>query len=200
MRWAFLEYEIEYKKRRTLSVRISDGKVFVSAPRGMSRNSIETFLNEKSKWIEKNVKKQKDSLSRCETLSDNEALLFGEIIPLPPGYVGKRLAFYRSVSGRLAERTEYVAKRCGFTYSGLRFSRAQTRWGSCNGKNGITLNLALLVLPKRLSDYVIVHELCHTEHHDHSPAFWKRVESIIPEYKAMRKELKNYAYTLGFFK
>ncbi|MFR6640107.1 MAG: M48 family metallopeptidase [Christensenellales bacterium] len=107
------------------------------------------------------------------------------------------LSFY---VGCLAERTEYVAKRCGFTYSGLRFSRAQTRWGSCNGKNGITLNLALLTLPKRLSDYVIVHELCHTEHHDHSPAFWKLVESIIPECRAIRKELKNYAYTLGFFK
>ena len=195
-----MEYEIEYKKRKTLSVRISDGKVFVSAPRGMSRGSIESFLNEKAKWIEKNVKKQKASMSEFESISDSETLLFGEFITMPTKYFGKRVAFYRSASGYLSERISYVAKQCGFAYSGLRFSRAQTRWGSCNVNNGITLNLALLTLPKRLSDYVIVHELCHTEQHNHSFAFWKRVESVIPEYKTLRKELKNYAYALKFIK
>ncbi len=70
---------------------------------------------------------------------------------------------------------------------------ARTKWGSCTGRNDISLSLYLMTLPEHLRDFVIIHELCHTVHHDHSPRFHALVDRLTGgREKALARELKNY--------
>lgn len=92
----------------------------------------------------------------------------------------------------LSSRLRQLAESKGFKYKGFRVKKLTSRWGSCSSAGDITLNYFLIQLPWRLIDYVILHELAHTIHHDHSPKFWKLVENNLPDYKSLRRELKTY--------
>ncbi|MBQ3537483.1 MAG: M48 family metallopeptidase, partial [Clostridia bacterium] len=69
---------------------------------------------------------------------------------------------------------------------------AKTRFGSCSGKNSISFSFYLMRYPEEAVDYVVVHELCHIIHHNHSAAFYKEVEKILPDYKRREKILRTY--------
>lgn len=93
----------------------------------------------------------------------------------------------------LPQRVEYFAKKFGFNYNKLFFKNIKTRWGSCSNKNNINLNVHLLRLPNRFIDYVILHELIHTIHKNHSKQFWNHLEKVLPGSKILDKELNNYS-------
>ena len=93
----------------------------------------------------------------------------------------------------LPYRLEYFAKRYGYQYNRVRFSHASTRWGSCSSNRTISLNIGLMQVPKPLRDYVLLHELAHLNHMDHSPAFWAEVKSHDPHYKDHRRRLKAFS-------
>jgi predicted metal-dependent hydrolase len=92
----------------------------------------------------------------------------------------------------LPQRTAEWSLKSGLKYKSIKIQASTTRWGSCSSVNNINLSLFLLLLPAHLMDYVIVHELCHTVEHNHSERFWAKVEQILPDYKALRKELKHH--------
>lgn len=93
----------------------------------------------------------------------------------------------------LPYRLEFWAKKYGYNYSGLRLSHANTRWGSRSSSGTISLNIGLMKVPEPLRDYVILHELAHINHMDHSAAFWAEVEAHDPSYKRHRKLLKAFS-------
>lgn len=90
------------------------------------------------------------------------------------------------------ERIAHYRPKLNVPYPKLRLSRAKTRWGSCNSQGVIHLNWRLVQLPLELVDYVVIHELAHLIEMNHSPAFWKQVARIYPEFHTARKRLKEY--------
>ncbi len=92
----------------------------------------------------------------------------------------------------LPYRLEYYAKLYGYSYSKCRLSHANTRWGSCSSNRTISLNIGLMKVPEILRDYVILHELAHLNHMDHSKAFWAEVSLHDKNYKIHEKKLKMF--------
>lgn len=103
-----------------------------------------------------------------------------------------RLILRKEAKAHLPKRLEYLARLHGYEFSSLRFTHASSRWGSCNNKKAISLNIALMTLPFELIDYVLIHELAHTVHLNHSSAFWKEVSRVDEAYLIHRKKLKQY--------
>ncbi len=90
----------------------------------------------------------------------------------------------------LPYRLEFLAKKFGYQYDVCKLGHQNTRWGSCTPPGTISLNIGLMKLPEALRDYVLIHELAHLNHPDHSKAFWAEVAQHDPNYKAHRKKLK----------
>ena len=93
----------------------------------------------------------------------------------------------------LPYRLEYYAKLYGYSYDKCRLTHANTRWGSCSSQRTISLNIGLMKVPEPLRDYVILHELAHLNHMDHSKAFWAEVGEHDHNYKSHEKKLKMFS-------
>jgi predicted metal-dependent hydrolase len=159
-------------RRLSASVRNS-GEVRVLAPKGLPKLVIEQFLAEKGSWLLKNVR----HLQRVNP----------QPIPVDPKlYQKSRLPAKKLVQSRL----EYFNRFYGFAYDRISIRNQQTRWGSCSAKGNLNFNYRILFLPSELSDYVVVHELCHLRELNHSPAFWRLVELTVPDYKKRRQLLR----------
>ena len=88
------------------------------------------------------------------------------------------------------ERLEYWNQFYGFAYKRVAIRNQRTCWGSCSELGNLNFSYKILFLPAHLADYIIVHELCHLEEFNHSPAFWAQVARTLPNYKTLRKELR----------
>ena len=95
----------------------------------------------------------------------------------------------------ITKRVSYFARLMGVSYRNITIREQKTRWGSCSSKGNVNFNYQLYYMPQELMDYVIVHELSHRRHMNHSAEFWAEVEKYCPEYRTYRKQLKEYELT-----
>ncbi|MCL2038240.1 M48 family metallopeptidase [Candidatus Saccharibacteria bacterium] len=93
----------------------------------------------------------------------------------------------------LPRRLKYLAMTHSFGYERVRFTHAKSRWGSCSTSGTISLNIMLMTLPNDLIDYVLLHELNHTKHMDHSREFWANLEKVCSHAKRKRTWLKQFS-------
>lgn len=100
----------------------------------------------------------------------------------------------------LGLRIEHLRKTLKIAPKQVKISDSHGRWGSCNSKGVICLNWRIIMLSPRLIDYVLVHELVHLIELNHSVEFWKIISLIMPDYMALRKEIKQESYLLDLFK
>ena len=143
----------------------------VSIPRGISFKKAAIFTATKENWIKRTLRKVK--------LRSNKQR---QIKPVDIDYAKIYLL------GQLEE----MAQQHGFKYNKATIRNQKTRWGSCSGKNNISLNMQLMNLPPELINYVILHELVHTKIKNHSPHFWGSLDIYVGNAKAIDKELKKY--------
>ncbi len=92
----------------------------------------------------------------------------------------------------LVERLNELARRYGFTYHRVSVKNQKTLWGSCSAANNINLNVNLVRLPEELRDYVILHELVHTRHKNHSRQFWQALDQLVGDGKRFQRQLRRY--------
>jgi predicted metal-dependent hydrolase len=86
----------------------------------------------------------------------------------------------------------------GVAFQGIRIKNTKTRWGSCSSKGNLNFNWKLMMAPPYAMEYVVIHELCHLKHLNHSKAFWALVSEHMPDYKKAETWLKNHGSVLGF--
>lgn len=181
-----LTYRIVRSERKTLSVSIQpDCTITVRAPRSVSDSQIRRFLIEKQHWlITKYLEaKQKQETIPCSDLTDTQrTALTRRYIDAAKEYFPKRVAYFHQFTGG--------------TYSRITIRNQKTRWGSCSSKGTLSFNWRLMLAPPAILDYVVVHELCHLRHMDHSPAFWQAVGEVFPDYASARKWLRKHGQEL----
>lgn len=91
----------------------------------------------------------------------------------------------------IANKVDYYAKIMRVTFHRITIREQKTRWGSCSGKKNLNFNWKLMLMPEAILDYVVVHELAHLKQMNHSPSFWREVETVLPDYKDRRKWLQD---------
>lgn len=166
-----------HSQRRTLSIQITpEGELVVRAPARLPQREIDRFLEEKAAWIEKTMEKV-----RAANQAGEEAPLRAENIQ----------ALARQAAKELPPRVAAYAQRMQVTYGRITIRSQTGRWGSCSSAGNLNFNCLLMLAPESVQDYVIVHELSHRLHMDHSAAFWRTVEAVLPQYKREEAWLKS---------
>lgn len=162
--------------RLSLTVRPS-GEVRLTYPRCVSQAKALQFLESRVEWVEqsrlrlarRNASKQEYTAEQIEQMR-------------------------REAKALLPARVEFLAEKFGFRYGRVTIRASRSKWGSCSGENNISLSLFVMTLPEQLRDYVIIHELCHTVHHNHSASFHALVDRCLGgEEKNLRRELRRFS-------
>lgn len=210
------------KRRGAKNLRLSilpDGRVRVSMPMWVPYSAGLSFACARIDWIKLHTMDAPASLLRdgqrigksyrlkfktgqpaADTqarLGINSITITSSLAPNNPSVQAKakaaaERALKKEAQLLLGNRLHELAARNGINYRSFKVKRLSSRWGSCSSKGDITLNYFLIQLPWALIDYVIIHELVHIVHHNHSRQFWQTVEEISSDYKALRKEIKSY--------
>ena len=171
------DIEVIRSRRKTMSAEVRpDGKVIVRAPLKLANSEIERFLTEKAKVIEKHVRTR---LAENEQLAGTRPFTAAEI---------RKMA--ETAVELIPRRVEYYAGIMGVKYNRITIRNQKTRWGSCTTGGNLNFNCLLVMTPPEVLDSVVVHELCHILHHDHSKAFYADVYKVFPDYGRCDKWLK----------
>lgn len=209
------------KRANTRSIRlhVQGSKVKVTLPNRVPYAMAEQFLKSRQDWVLQNIvpasvitdgayigKQHRVQIQHKDTSRPSARV--GNItiaVTLPIGLdqassEAQRVIIRAAEKALLSETTNTVASRLndlafehGFTVKSVTVKRLRSRWGSCDAQQNITLNSYLAQLPWPLIDYVLIHELAHTRHLNHSSAFWDEVAAILPDYKARRMQTKAHS-------
>ena len=169
-----MNYTVIHSDRKTLALQIKNGEVIVRAPKRISYATIERFVSEHRPWVEKHLAKaEKQRSAALPALSSEELRSLTE---------EARRVF--------SDRVAIYAPLVGVSYGRITVRHQSTRWGSCSAKGNLNFNCLLVLLPDEIIDSVVVHELCHRKHMNHSPEFYAEIDKVFSDYKKCRQWLK----------
>lgn len=206
-------FKIVFKNKKNITIKVNNsGEVFVSSPYGVSCNYINNLVKNNAKWIVNEIDKKKEK----SLFEENKIFYKGNIYNIIVNIQEKesiRLAdsfiivnsksndnsyiyelinkWYKKKSMEILNlRVDLISRKLGLRPSKIFIKNQKTIWGSCNSKKEIRLNWRLILMKESVMDYVIIHELCHIVHMNHSKDFWSLVEKYDPNYKANKLWLK----------
>ncbi|MCM1039737.1 MAG: M48 family metallopeptidase [Roseburia sp.] len=181
-----LPYTVHKSRRKTYAITIDEeGNIIFRVPLRATNKQILQLAEEKRHWIITHYLKicaKKNSRPVSDLSAVQRTALENRYKEAARDYIPKRVAYYLPMTGG--------------SYTRISIRDQKTRWGSCSGKGTLSFNWRLMLAPPAILDYVIVHELCHLTHMDHSPAFWQAVGAVYPDYQNARKWLKEHGSEL----
>lgn len=213
-------------RRKTLAIKIREGKVSLHLPKLMPLWLAKQFVQRKQQWIHQKLQHYQQRPPPRTFMQDALQPFLGELYPLKISYESQRqrchVAFdqqqfkirapdtatqmdihqalarwYRRQADKLlTARAEHLAAQNGLVPNAVQIKSYKSRWGSCNARGDIQLNWQLIQAAQNIIDYVIVHELCHLKQHNHSPAFWALVAQYDPNYQDHQRWLKQNGHLL----
>lgn len=204
-------YILKRSRRKTVSLQVlPDGQVLVRSPLTVSQDFIEGFLESKKDWIADRKRLMEERQKAIRSFDYKAVRLFGQVYPVWAGkeetvrFDGKRIwvpqgvdvkaalvKWYKASAKEVfAERVDFFKAKMGVEPKEIKISSAKTRWGSCSSEGSLNFSWKLLFAQGKTIDYVVVHELAHLKHMDHSDDFWAVVSAYMPEYEIERAKLK----------
>ena len=209
------------KRIKTISIRIDKNKILVNTPNFVKEDYILSLLERKKKWISqiilKNSKQYRNNFVNSEAfylgkkykINIKKGLRNGVILKnenLEILYKRKNFnikktleKWYRMRCNLLIEdRLNYFSEKINLKYNGFSIRSFKTRLGSCDNKKHISFNWKIILMPKQIIDYVVIHELCHIIHFNHSKLFWEEVSNFCPEYKSHKSWIKDNFSILNY--
>lgn len=189
-----MNYKLRYSRRsKRIRIEVVPGEVHVVAPFGTKVQRIDLFVNSKRAWIKKKLDSFNE-IQSCFSKDSGKILLFGELLnrenvislaesdkmELDLWLDSKLMAFLMNL---LTRYPNLIPQR-------IRLGRAKTRWGSCNTKGVIMINRKLVHAPRSVIEYVLVHELVHLKHRNHSQLYWSEVMGIFGDCRSQRRWLR----------
>ena len=175
-------YTLIKSKRKTISLEVRGDELIVRAPKRTTKREADEFVKKHEAWI---IKKRGQIAERKATEQAVPKLSEEELRAL--AQMAKKV---------IPERVAYYARIMDAHYGRITLRCQKTRWGSCSAKKNLNFNILLLLTPPEVLDSVVVHELCHRLHMDHSPAFYRKVLRVFPEYGKHNAWLKQHGAAL----
>jgi len=217
------QYSIKREKRKTIGLYVKDQIISVKAPTSVSDKNIHDFINSKSQWILKKLEEQKHEETEKPKLYNGGNILFlGEqkTLYFEPGKAAihehndaliihhhqntniKKLLeqwLQKEAELYITERTHDIANtmREASRIRDITYRKTRSKWGHCTSSGDIQFNWLLIMAPPDIIDYIIIHELSHLKHMNHSAQFWQRVAQFCPNFKQHRQWLKSNAHKLA---
>lgn len=215
---------IRSKRRKTLALAVANGKVSVRMPAKMAKHHAERFIVQKTAWIQQKLalhpaisKKQfldgetflfmgqqvfltlnTGSSQNCIRLNGEQLLVELKTKAPSQAVISKHItAWYKQQAEQLLQtRCHALSKITGLSPRTITVKTYKARWGSCTRTGDIQLNWKLIMAPQTVIDYVIIHELCHLQQHNHSAAFWQLVKNFCFDYPVHKLWLKSHGHAL----
>jgi predicted metal-dependent hydrolase len=208
----FVAEVIRTSRIKSAQLQVEAGAVSIAVPKRLSEERIKKLLVDKNRWIKEKLYLQKQAVPVPKReLVSGEAfpylgrnyrlkvitgkmqpvkLTHGQLyVSLPKimqhDHVIREMLVYwyqQQAELKFKEKVKRYAPVVGVAPKVVAVKTFKSRWGSCNAKGEILFHWKIIMAPHSIVDYIVVHELCHLKHHDHSQAFWKSVERVIPEY------------------
>ena len=167
-----MQYKLVYSNRRTLSISVSSGEITVKSPYGVPSHKIDAFVKDHISWIN-------NAIERTRKKAELRPVAKADEIP----------QLKRDARKYFEAKTKQYSDIMGLKYGRITITSAEKRFGSCNSKGNICYSYRLMLYPEKAREYVVVHELCHLVHMNHSKSFYALLEQYMPDYKERKKLL-----------
>lgn len=215
-----IEYKVKRSSRKSVAIKITEkGEIFVLCPLKFANKKIDEILQEKSNWIKTALLKLEEKAERYKEFYDyNKVMFLGKIYSVERFTNYVRIGHYRykikkntsiknilkkwlteQANSFILNRLDELSDKYNLVYRSSKIISARKKWGSCDNLRDININFRLVMLPIECIDYVLIHELCHTIHMNHSLKFWREVEKYVPNYEDLKQVMKQNSFTLELF-